>query len=94
MGSVREKLADEVMPATWAMLEPHALRDALFLIEGVELIDAAAAIAEDDKERVTEWIERGAMRRPSAIELSRWKTAPIAFTALIVQPFVLACAFE
>ena len=81
----------EIMPATWALLAPHAKRNALFLVMApASLEEAADALAADDKERVTQWIESGTLRRPASAELKHWDTTPIAFTAIIVQPFVLA----
>lgn len=81
----------EVMPATWALLAPHAQRNALFLVmDPASLEDAADALAADDKEKVAKWVESGALRRPAAAELKHWESSPIAFTAIIVQPFVLA----
>ena len=87
---LRERLAREMIPATWALLEPHAGRDALFLIQGVELEEAGTAVALDEESLVAEWIERGVMRRPTATELKVWSEAPVAFKAVIIQPYVLA----
>lgn len=81
----------EVMPATWALLSPHAQRNALFLVmDPASLDEAADALAADDKAKVAKWVENGVLRRPAAAELKHWESAPIAFTAVIVQPFVLA----
>ena len=81
----------EVMPATWALLAPHAQRNALFLVmDPASLEDAADALAADDKTKVAKWVESGALRRPAAAELKHWESSPVAFTAIIVQPFVLA----
>lgn len=81
----------EIMPATWALLQPHALRNALFLVtDPASLEEAADALAADDKEKVAKWIESGALRRPASAELKHWAQTPVAFTAVIVQPFVLA----
>ena len=81
----------EIMPATWALLQPHALRNALFLVmDPASLEEAAEALAADDKATVAKWIESGALRRPASAELKHWEQTPVAFTAVIVQPFVLA----
>ena len=95
-GDLRSKLAAELLPATWSALEPHFRRDALFVIAaGVSLLDAAVAIAEDDKTRVTGWIESGRVRRPSleeATELAKREGA--AFLSVVVQPFVFVQRLE
>ena len=81
----------EVMPATWALLAPHAQRNALFLVmDPASLDEAADALAADDKAKVAKWVEGGVLRRPAAAELKHWESSPIAFTAVIVQPFVVA----
>lgn len=81
----------EIMPATWALLSPHAQRNALFVVmDPLSLDEAADALAADDKTKVAKWVESGTLRRPAAAELKHWDSAPIAFTAVIVQPFVLA----
>ncbi|MFT5354569.1 MAG: hypothetical protein ACI9KE_001776 [Polyangiales bacterium] len=81
----------EIMPATWAILAPHAQRNALFLVmDPASLEEAADALAADDKTKVAKWVESGALRRPAAAELKHWDSSPVAFTAVIVQPFVLA----
>ncbi|MAQ18020.1 MAG: hypothetical protein CMN30_24885 [Sandaracinus sp.] len=88
--SLREKLEAEVLPATWAALEPHARRNALFVVaEGTELVDAAVAVASDDQETVGRWIQDTTIRRPTLDEVTAWDEAPVAFYAIIVQPFVL-----
>ena len=87
---LREKLASEVLPSTWAALEPHARRSALFVVEeGTALVDVAVAVASDDQAAVGGWIKGGALRRPSVEEVAEWDRSPVAFYAIIVQPFVL-----
>ncbi len=36
------------------------------------------------------WLEEGTLRRPTPEEVTGWEADPVAFEALIVQPFVLA----
>ena len=79
-----------MLPTTWAALEPHATRQGLFLVaEAVELAEVAFALATDDQESVKRWIDDGTIRRPTADETSGWGESPVAFYAVIVQPFVL-----
>jgi len=87
---VRKKLEAEILPATWAALEPHARRQGLFLVrDGLELSEVAAAIATDDQSKVEEWIGDLSLRRPTLDEVTEWAEDPVAFYAVIVQPFVL-----
>jgi len=47
-------------------------------------------LSEDDTAAVQGWIERGAVRKPDATELTAWNAEPnLRFNALIVQPYVL-----
>ncbi len=88
--NLKKKLEAEVLPATWAALEPHARRQGLFLVrEGLDLAEVAAAVASDDQAKVKEWIDDESLRRPSLDEVTAWQTDPVAFYAVIVQPFVL-----
>ena len=87
---VREKIAAEVLPATWSSLVPHARRNALFIVDAAtDLVDAGVAVATDDQEKVSQWIRESTLRRPSAAEIASWDAHPVAFLAVIVQPFVL-----
>lgn len=78
------------MPSSWALLQPHAARDALWLVVGAELPVVGAAIASDDTAAVQAWIDAEILRRPTSSELDAWQAKPVTFEALIVQPFVLA----
>ena len=84
-------LGIEPLPSSWAMLEPHAQRDALFLVgERIDLVEAGRAIAADETEQVGLWIQGGELRRPTQAELDEWAERPVAFQVVIVQPYVLA----
>lgn len=93
---LRSKLATELLPATWSALEPHFRRDALFVIgTGLSLLDAAVAIAKDDKARVAAWIEDGRVRRPSLEDAAALaKRDGAAFLSVVVQPFVFVQQLE
>ena len=57
--------------------------------EGLELAEVAAAVASDDQAKVKEWIDDESLRRPTVDEVTAWADDPVAFYAVIVQPFVL-----
>jgi len=88
----REKLARERKVTDWRSLGPHREREALFLVEdGLDLLDAAVAVAGDDTASVAAWLAVGRLRRPTDDEIAAWTEAPdTTFEFLIVQPFVLA----
>jgi len=88
---MREKLAAYLGEVFWSDLAAHAARDALIVVEeGLDVLEVGVAVASDDKVRVATWIERSAVRKPTALELATWRADPVArFTSLIVAPFVI-----
>jgi hypothetical protein len=88
---IREQLNRDLADTDWQDLLPHAKRDAIIVIETeLNLLDAATAIATDDKTLVQTWIDRQLIAKPSASQLARWNEHPQThFTVAIVQPFVL-----
>lgn len=92
--SLREKLGNELNQANWDMLKPHATQDALILVDiDLNIVDVAVAIAEDDKFKVTAWLEKGLLKKPSLEQLKDWDQQPTkTFDFVIVQPYVLAKA--
>jgi len=88
--ALKTKLASELLPATWATLGPHAKRGGLFLVsERAPIVEVAYAVATDDSDAVKAWIEDRTIRRPTQAEMDRWESDPVAFEAIIVQPYVL-----
>ena len=73
--ALRARLAREVMRVSWSPLAPHAKRGGLILVDAtLDLVDVARQLA-----------------RPTEEQNEKWKTeAEDRFTAIIVQPYVLA----
>jgi hypothetical protein len=89
---VREKLAGEIDLADWAALAPHATAGRLFVVASeLALLDAAVAVASDDKEQVEPWIASGQLARPTASQVEHFQRQKgLGFACVIVSPFVLA----
>ena len=89
---LRDKLTGELTQVPWAPLAPHNARGHLWLVQDLNLVEVAMAVATNRLQVVSEWIQTGQMRRPTAPEISHWETTPgeQQFDFLIVQPFVLA----
>ncbi len=85
--ALREKLQGEVLDALWDDLAAHAM---LLLAPGIDLLDAAVAMARDDVPGIQRLLEAGALGRPSADTTEAWTRQPVRFQAVIVQPWVLA----
>lgn len=92
MGDLRTELAETLDETEWSWLIPHAKRDALILVtQNLHLLDVGVAIADNNVASVQHWIGEQLIYKPSADQLSHWNQNPTRrFTALIVQPYVLA----
>ena len=91
MSEIRESFKRDLAEVSWKELRVHLQRDALILVAAdLELIEAAVAVADDDKDRVTEWIGASRIGKPTADQLRLWESEPEqSFRMLIVQPFIL-----
>lgn len=92
MGDLRTELAEMLDEIEWSWLMPHAKRDALVVVTSdLDLLDVGVAIAGDNVASVQHWIGEQLIYKPSTDQLSHWNQTPTKrFTALIVQPYVLA----
>jgi hypothetical protein len=88
---MRDTLAASMGPIEFTDIRAHLARDAVIVVDpSLDLLTVGEAIARDDKARVTEWIEKGLIGKPSLEKIEAWsKLEGPAWTALIVQPFVL-----
>lgn len=88
---MRDQLAESLGPIELSDLRPHIARDAVIIVApSLDLLEVGEAVARDDKARVSAWVEQGLLTKPSLEVLERWsKHSGEAWTALVVQPFVL-----
>ncbi len=87
---LRRKLAEETGRITWQELERHFARGVLIIIgPELNLVEAAARIAEDDKRALQEWIQRGQVVRATDDHARRWAHSKCCFRAVVVAPWVL-----
>ena len=91
MPNLQEKLAKDIADISWTDILPHAKRDAVIVVEPeLDLSEVATAIAQDNTTLVRGWIDRQAIGKPTAQQLTQWNDNPQKqFAALIVQPFVV-----
>ena len=89
---LRERLCGDLAQVGWGDLRAHAGRNALILVDdGVDLVDAAVAVASDDRGRVAAWIAEGLLSKPTREVIESWEARPTAmFRVSILQPYVLA----
>jgi hypothetical protein len=88
---LRARLQAEVLPADFVAVAPNLVR--LLLVDpSLTLVDVAFAVARNRTAIVAFWVEQHLLRRPTAEEISQWRSEPneARFRFLIVQPYVLA----
>ena len=84
------KLLGETASITWQELQPFFARGALLRVVGdVDLIEAAQAVAQDDREKVAEWLAKGHMAKLEADQAQDWLERDPQLWAVVVAPWVL-----
>ena len=79
-----------VGPVRWEVLKPHAGRDAVVVVnERLDLVTVGEAIAADNTQAVSRWINEQLIVKPTAEQLVEWSDENRQFKSLIVQPYVL-----
>lgn len=88
---MRETLMASMGPVELSDLRPHLARGSVIVVDSsLDLLEVAEAVARDDKARVSAWLADGLLGKPSLEQLERWsKVEGPAWTAVVVQPFVL-----
>ena len=89
---VRDKLRKDIAAVAADALLPHHRRGALLILAtGVDILDAAEAIATDDATTVAAMISDGTLSKPSLGQLADWCVdVEQRFQFVIVQPYVVA----
>jgi len=89
--AIRETLEKRLGPVFFSDIRAHLERAGLFVVRAdLDLIECGVAVATDDVEQVSAWIEEKKLRRPSTDELTTWASEPgRRWMAIVVQPFVL-----
>jgi len=91
MTGMIESFKRDLAEVTWRELKIHLQRDAIIIFSAeIDLIEAAVAVAGDDKNRVESWLAAGQLGKPTAQQLKDWEgETDKLFQMLIVQPFIL-----
>ena len=67
----------------------HFAFDRVRVVEGVSLLDAALAIAEDNTDQVEAWLASGVLASPTDAQARDWSNQGQTFEMVVVKPFVL-----
>ena len=91
MPDLRTELTAAIDEAEWEWLEPHVRRDSVIVVQpGLDLVDVALALADDNTLSVQRWIDESLISKPSPDQVAAWNLRQAKrFNALIVQPYVL-----
>jgi len=61
----------------------------LIVSDQLDLIEVAAALAEDNKEAVTQWLEEGRLAKVSDEQARLWLEVDASLWAVVVRPWIL-----
>jgi len=87
---LRAKLNLETAQLAWPELERHFARgDVIKVATGMDLIDAALNIAENNAATVQAWLDEGRIARAELSDAEDWHARQPMFWAVVVAPWVL-----
>lgn len=87
---LRAKLNLETAQLGWPELERHFARgDVIKVVTGVDLIDAALLIAENNAAEAQAWLAGGRMARAEMGDAEDWHARQPMFWVVVVAPWVL-----
>lgn len=84
------KLNTETARISWNELERHFAHGSVVTVDpGLDLVEVAARMAQDDKTTVQSWLSEDRMRRTTAEEAQRWSKSDTQLWCVVVAPWVL-----
>jgi hypothetical protein len=92
---LRQKLNQETGKLSWEELQRFFARGVV-VIAGPELdlIEVAAAFAEDNKQRIEQWIESDQLERANDEHALQWQARNTVFWSVVVAPWVIVQEFS
>lgn len=90
LSTLYAKLLGETASISWQELQPFFARGALLRVASdFDLIEAAQAVAQDDREKVAAWLASGHIAKLEAEQAQDWHERDPALWAVVVAPWVL-----
>ena len=87
---LRAKINQETAKIPWSSLQRFfAKGTAIWVDQGLDLVDVASAIADDAAERVDAWMSQGRVAKVSDVQARRWVEQDALVWAVVVKPWVL-----
>ncbi len=88
--ALRARLISETGKLEWHELERHFARGAVVAVNpGIDLIEVALCMANDDREAMERWFNAGAVRRADTADAEGWVKAQPLFWAVVIAPWVV-----
>ena len=89
---LKKKIASELGTADWRLLASHAKSASLIVVDQtLDLLDVALAVAANETDRVSPWIEQGFLTKlDDASQATLAETPSAYFQFVVIAPFVLA----
>lgn len=80
----------ETSRIAWKELQRYfASGSAIFVSEGLDLVEVAVQISKDNKAQVAQWMDAGQIARVSDAQALAWYEADAEVWAVVVRPYVL-----
>lgn len=87
---LRAKLNLETAQLGWPELERHFARGVVIKVAaGMDLVDAALQVAENNAATVQQWLAEGRLARAELADAEDWHARRPMFWAVVVAPWVL-----
>jgi hypothetical protein len=87
---LRQKLNLETGKLEWSELQRYFARGVVVVADQeMDLIDVAAAFAEDDKSRIEQWIQQAKLARANDNHALQWNDRQPLFWSVVVAPWVI-----
>lgn len=87
---LRAKINQETAKIPWSSLQRFfAQGTAVWVDQGLDLVEVALAIAEDSAEQVGAWTSKGRVSRVSDDQARSWVQTGASVWAVVVRPWVL-----
>ena len=84
------KLLGETAEISWKELEPFFVKGALLWVDaGLDLIEAAEGMAEDNRDKVAAWLAAGSLGEVSATRALDLVERDPSLWAVVVSPWIL-----
>lgn len=88
---LRDLLNAQTGRIPWSELERHFARGVLLCVApGMDLVEVATRIVEDDRGRVEAWLSEGVLAKATVEDARRWAREQPEFWVVVAAPWVLA----